>query len=315
MLAQIGFWTLMSTTLTAGVVAAFNPCGFAMLPAYLSYFLGLESDDETDTAHNARRGLVVGLTLTAGFVLFFGLIGLVIQAGVQQGTIFERIPWVTLVFGILIIPLGLAMIFGFEPKINIPRLQKGGRTTDLPSIFVFGVSYAAVSLSCTAPIFLGTVVGSFTRESFAEGMATFFAYAGGMGLVIIFLTMAMALARNSVAATFRKALPYVNRVSGVLLAITGVFLIIYARWELSTFSEDGPSDNGLVDWTTQLQANVTNWVNDFGGVRLALFLLVAVGLLVGLPMMTRRGKAKDVPGADTPADPSTDRLVETAETV
>ena len=28
--------------LAAGLIAAFNPCGFAMLPAYLAYFLGHE---------------------------------------------------------------------------------------------------------------------------------------------------------------------------------------------------------------------------------------------------------------------------------
>jgi len=30
---------------TTGMLATVNPCGFAMLPAYLSYFLGVESAD------------------------------------------------------------------------------------------------------------------------------------------------------------------------------------------------------------------------------------------------------------------------------
>lgn len=289
MLAQAGFWALIGTTLTAGAVAAFNPCGFAMLPAYLGYFLGLDSEDETNTAHNIARAIAVGVTLTLGFVLFFGLIGILTSTIFSQGAIFEKIPYVTLVFGILLIPLGIAMVFGFEPKLNIPRLQKGGKTRDLPSIFMFGLSYAAVSLSCTAPIFLGTVIGSFTRKSFFEGLGAFFAYAIGMGLVITVLTLAMAVFRSGVANAFRKVLPYVNKVSGVLLVLTGIFLIIYARWELSTFSGDGEISTGfLIEESTALQARVTNWVNNFGGTRLALIVAAIIAAAVAWAGLSKR---------------------------
>lgn len=310
MLAQLSFWTLIGTTLTAGAVAAFNPCGFAMLPAYLGYFLGLDSEDETNTAHNIARAIAVGVTLTLGFVLFFGLIGVLTSTLVSQGDIFEKIPWVTLIFGILLIPLGIAMVFGFEPKLNIPRLQKGGKTRDLPSIFLFGVSYAAVSLSCTAPIFLGTVIGSFTRSSFVEGLGAFFAYALGMGLVITVLTLAMAIFRASVANAFRKVLPYVNKASGVLLVLTGIFLIIYARWELSTFSGTGEIEDGfLVREATNLQATMTNWVNNFGGTRFAIICGLIVAAMVGWASFSSRNKNS------SETVESTDQAAETGEKV
>ena len=31
----------------AGLVSTVNPCGFAMLPAYLSYFVGLTEEDRS----------------------------------------------------------------------------------------------------------------------------------------------------------------------------------------------------------------------------------------------------------------------------
>jgi len=275
MLAQISLAALISLALTQGVVAAFNPCGFAMLPAYLSYFLGLGDDDGDSTAANVIRGLVVGLTLTAGFVLFFGLIGLLTSTVLEAGTIEQYIPYVTLAFGILMIPLGIAMLRGFEPKLNIPRLQKGGKTRDLPSIFMFGVSYAAVSLSCTAPIFFGTVIGSFTREGIVDGTLVFLAYALGMGLVIMVLTLAMSMARNEVATFFRKALPYVNKVSGIFLTIAGVFLIFYGWWEIQ-ISRGNLTTNILVDESNKLGSTITNWVATVGGVRIA----IAIGLIL-----------------------------------
>ena len=78
---------------TLGFVAAFNPCGFALLPAYLSYFLGIEpvtasgsgsstSDSNilsgSDAAGTVTRAFMLGLTLTAGFVAVFWRIWFVI---------------------------------------------------------------------------------------------------------------------------------------------------------------------------------------------------------------------------------------------
>jgi len=60
------------------MVGAVNPCGFAMLPAYLGLYLG--SGDTDGRAHllgHIGRALVVGGLVTAGFVLMFGVAGLV----------------------------------------------------------------------------------------------------------------------------------------------------------------------------------------------------------------------------------------------
>lgn len=62
---------------TAGMVATVNPCGFALLPAYLSAFVGL--DDGTSRASAVGRALKVSAALTAGFVAVFGLFGIVIS--------------------------------------------------------------------------------------------------------------------------------------------------------------------------------------------------------------------------------------------
>ncbi|MCY3968106.1 MAG: cytochrome c biogenesis protein CcdA, partial [bacterium] len=169
----------------AGLVAAVNPCGFAMLPAYLAYFLGIGTNtgtdaDSTDT-RNILAGLRVGLTLTAGFVAFFGIIGALTTSLISTSTITSRGPWITLVVGGLMVLLGIAMLLGFEPKISIPRLSKGGDSRKLISIFLFGVSYAVVSLGCASPVFFGSVSGAFSTDGIWEGMMRFLAYALGMG--------------------------------------------------------------------------------------------------------------------------------------
>ncbi len=264
--------------LSAGLVAAFNPCGFAMLPAYVGYFLGLESDEETNVSRNVVRGLVVGLTMTLGFLFVFGVIGVLTSTFVSEAAVSRRIGYATMTFGVLLVPLGIAMLRGYEPKLRLPRMQAGTGSNQLPSIFLFGVSYAVVSVSCTIGIFLAVVASSFTNEGIVDGTAVYLAYGAGMGLVIMVLTLGVALARNSVATNMRRFLPYVNRVSGVMLALAGAYLIVYGWWEVQVLR--GNTDtNGLVRAGEDLQNRLTLWVDDVDSGRLATAITV---LIVGI---------------------------------
>ena len=287
---ELALSSILSSAFAVGLVAAFNPCGFAMLPAYLSYFVSLESSEEANIGRNIFRGLVVGLTLTVGFVLFFGTVGLLTSTIVSQGAIQSRLSWATFVIGILMVPLGIAMLFGYEPKLLVPRLNKGGTSRQLPSIFLFGVSFAVVSLGCTAPLFFATVVGSFESRNLWEGTLVFLAYAGGMSLIVMILTLATALGRNEIATSMRKVLPYVSKISGGFLVLAGGFLILYGWWEIQVMRGNFGS-NWLVDTSQQFQTNITNWLADMGEARVAVavaFILWAVVLRALWPMLDRR---------------------------
>ncbi len=287
---ELALSSILSSAFAVGLVAAFNPCGFAMLPAYLSYFVSLESSEEANIGRNIFRGLVVGLTLTVGFVLFFGTVGLLTSTIVSQGAIQSRLSWATFVIGILMMPLGIAMLFGYEPKLLVPRLNKGGTSRQLPSIFLFGVSFAVVSLGCTAPLFFATVVGSFESRNLWEGTLVFLAYAGGMSLIVMILTLATALGRNEIATSMRKVLPYVSKISGGFLVLAGGFLILYGWWEIQVMRGNFGS-NWFVDTSQQFQTNITNWLADTGEARVAVavaFILWAVVLRALWPMLDRR---------------------------
>ncbi len=39
---------MLNFSFSAGMTAFFNPCGFAMLPAYVSYYLGQEGEAGRD---------------------------------------------------------------------------------------------------------------------------------------------------------------------------------------------------------------------------------------------------------------------------
>lgn len=272
---------------TLGLVAAFNPCGFAMLPVYLSFFLGKDTDNST--ARNVMRALKVGLALTAGFVVVFGAFGILTSSLLSedgllsQGAVLDYTPYVTFGLGFLLVPFGIAMIAGFEPKLSTPRLQKGGDSGEIVSMFLFGVSYAVVSLGCTIGLFIAGVSSVFTSGSFVDGVAVFVTYGLGMGAVIMTLTVALAMAKTSIATNMRKVLPWVNRISGVLLVLAGIYLVIYGWWEIQVFRGNF-SQNSLVSFFENMQVEINIWIDQTGASRLGagLLLLVGAALIRGL---------------------------------
>jgi cytochrome c-type biogenesis protein len=272
-----------------GLLAAVNPCGFAMLPAYLSYFLGLEGDDDAD--RSILRALAVGLTVTAGFVAVFAVIGYVIENVSTE--VRDKLPHATIVIGAGLVALAIAMLRGYEPTLRLPKFQRGTGSRELGSMFLFGVSYAVASLSCTIATFLGVTTATFDRENVVSGVAVFVVYALGMGSLVVFLTIATALAKTSVARSLRRVLPFVHRVSALLLLASGLYVAYYGWYELRIRSEI--RRDPIVDYFTGRQARLSNWITDVGATRLGIVLGLVIGAAVAAPLLNRRRRQGRVP--------------------
>lgn len=238
-----------AVALTAGMLATVNPCGFALLPAYLSAFVGL--DDRSSRAGAVFRALRVSAVLTAGFVLVFGICGIVI---VQIASSFQRyLPWATIVIGVALVGLGVYLLTGRQLVVNIPKLSVGGADGTLTSMFLFGVSYAVASLSCTIGPFLGATSTTFRNESFLSGVAVFVVYGLGMGLVVGVLTVSVALAKHGLVSRFRSLLPKMNRIAGVFLLIAGAYVAYYGVYEVNIFFFDGDANDPVVEGAEKIQ--------------------------------------------------------------
>jgi cytochrome c biogenesis protein CcdA len=269
---------------SAGMIATVNPCGFAMLPAYLSYFLGLEAGTQP-AWRNVARALAVGSVLTLGFIVVFGVMGIIHEQATQS---FERYtPHATIVIGIVLVVLGVAMLRGFEPKLRLPRLDRGGGSRELPSMFVFGVSYAIASLGCTIAPFLAAVAPTFSEQNFVSGLASFVLYGLGMGTVVISLTIAIALAKTSLTTTLRSLMPHVNRIAGVLLIPTGLYLAYYG-WYAWRVQKGRVRRDPIVRFFENIQTDVQSWISDFGPVRLGFILTVLIAGALALAYLLRR---------------------------
>ena len=268
--------TQLTFAFTAGLVATINPCGFAMLPAYLSYFLGLDRRAGEEGARaGIWRALLTGFTVSAGFLVVFGIVGLLVTAGLTA--INNVVPWVTIGIGIALVALGVAFLSGWQMTAFIPKFDRGGAGRDSRSLFLFGISYAVASVSCGLPTFI--VVVSTSVNDFGSGLVAFGVYAAGMSLVLTSLTISLAMARRSLLTRLRSLMRYTDQLAGVLMVLAGAYLIFY--WLSDRLEWSGL---GIVLNVERWSGDLTNFVAEIGGLRLGLILSVALslGLMVAL---------------------------------
>jgi cytochrome c biogenesis protein CcdA len=276
--------------LTVGMVATVNPCGFPMLPAYLSWFVGVDDDSRAGVAR-VPRALTTGAAVSAGFLAVAGGLGIPIHAGLTE--LYRLMPWLTMLIGAGLAAMGVALLLGRRPGLPLPRLDRGGRSRGLGSMAAFGASYAVASLGCTLPLFLSVVAG---RPNAASGALTVLAYGLGFGLVLTALAVALALARQPLLDRLAAARRSVDRVAGVLLVLAGAYLVWY--WVESLASDPGTTTGSgplpIVDrWSTELAARFGSWGS---GLALVLAAVVAGAALLAVAGGRRRGAPGPGPG-------------------
>ena len=204
---------LVALAFAAGLVAALNPCGFAMLPGYLALVVR-GTDGGALTALSRAAAATAAMAL--GFIAVFGTFGILTVAA--AATVQRYLPYLTVVIGIVLVALGIWLAIGRE--LHVPaafeRIQRAP-TARLGSMFGYGLGYAAASLSCTIGPFLAVTGTAFRDGSVLGGVSVYLAYAAGFTLVVGALAVAAALASSAVADRMRRVMPYVNRIGGCLL--------------------------------------------------------------------------------------------------
>jgi cytochrome c-type biogenesis protein len=252
---------LVAFAFSAGLGTFFAPCAYPLLPGYVSFYLGETTGDSGSVASAdggqqapespefdgfgtgplatrladilalvvpARlaprlvRAAAVGTVVSLGFFLVYGVLaGITAALGSQ---ILGRISVLELVVGVILIVVGSAAALGYDlptPTVRLPE-----RRRSVGGFFGFGVLYAAAAAGCTAPIFVGIGVQAVAAGP-AVAVATFSAYAAGMSLLMVAVTVASALGRETLLTRLAGRTDLIERVMGVLLVVAGAVQLYF----------------------------------------------------------------------------------------
>lgn len=215
--------------IVAGMVAAVNPCGFALLPAYLGLYLG-DGRDQPGTARLAGRAVVISVSMTASFVLLFGAAG--ILAGLTATVLTSSLPWIGTAVGAGLILLG--GIVGAGREVGSPlglraagRFRRPALAGGIGGYAAYGAAYGLASLGCTLPVFLGVVATSFQLHGAAEATGQFMLFGLGMGILLTAVTLASAFFGHGLATRLRSASRHAGWVTAILLWLAGAYVMYY----------------------------------------------------------------------------------------
>jgi cytochrome c-type biogenesis protein len=265
--------------LSAGIITAFNPCGFAMLPAYVSYFVGQTAPgaEQPPLAKRLLRAALTGGVVTIGFMTVYGVMGIVATEFLSRIT--SVVPFISIGVGVVLAVLGVAMLRGYELKLRLPRMKSARKGSSMASMYVYGVSYAVVSLSCGFAGFLSTVISASNEGSFVDSMKVYLAFTSGMGLVLILLSFAVALAQQGFVRGMKKVLPYVNRISGAMLILAGLYVAYYGYYSYR-ITRGLAVAAGPVAWVESASTAVLRRVNKLSTSTLTLLVLSVAAVVV-----------------------------------
>ena len=203
-----------------GLLSFLSPCVLPLVPSYLGFITGFTFNE---MANRRRIAMIHALLFVLGFTLIFMLFG---ASATALGRVLKYYDvWFQRIGGVLIILFGLYCLgwiklafLDQDARLHLDRKPVGY----LGSVLV-GMAFAAGWTPCIGPI-LGAILGlAATEASLAKGMVLLGAYS--LGLAVPFLVAAYA-AESFLGwfQRFRRYLPWVQRVSGVLLIVVGVLM-------------------------------------------------------------------------------------------
>jgi len=205
----------LTVTLVAGAYALLSPCGYPMLPGYISYYLGVTSSLIKAVSH--------GVACVLGMITVFSTIGAI--ASLVGSVINPFISYLELVAGISTILFGVSILIeiDFSP-LNL--LLKAPKSRGAAGIFLYGVIYGLATLGCSAPVFFSILSWAIASGPM-NGFITFLAYAIGMSVPVILTTVLVVMAKKSILKKIVKMTPWLQKMSGIILIIIGTYLIYY----------------------------------------------------------------------------------------
>ncbi|MBQ0983370.1 cytochrome c biogenesis protein CcdA [Streptomyces sp. F63] len=267
------------------MLAAVNPCGFALLPAYLSLLVLDDGGRRPSRAAAVGRALTATAAMTAGFTAVFTVFGLVIAP--VAGQVQRHLPWFTIVFGLALGLVGVWLLAGRHLPALLPAFGRAPTVSrSLPAMALFGGAYAVASLGCTIAPFLAIVVSAFRGGSVRQGVLLFAAYAAGMGLVTGAAALSVALTRTARVGGLRRLGGIASRLGGGLLLTAGAYVAYYGWYEIRALN-GGPVTDPVVGGAGAVQSLLSGVLADLG---VPVVAAVFAGLLGAALFVLRRSR-------------------------
>jgi cytochrome c-type biogenesis protein len=205
----------------AGLLSFLSPCVLPLVPSYIGFLTGMTLPEMTG---RRRTALVHALLFVAGFSLIFILLGASATALGRALNYYQ--VWLQRIGGVLIILFGLLCLGVFKVGLLTQerRVHLEHKPVGYLGSVLAGMAFAAGWTPCIGPV-LGGILGlAATSADVSRGMMLLAVYSAGLALPFLIAAVAVDSFLEWFQR-FRRFLPWVMRISGVILVLVGVLLV------------------------------------------------------------------------------------------
>lgn len=282
---------------TLGMLAAVNPCGFPLLPAYLELFTGGRTHG--GLVGRAGRAVTAAAFSTLGFIVLFASFGVVVEVGwsVVADHALTVARYVMVGVGVAMAAVGSAALLHCPLRVRLPELRSGLGLRRPAALVVFGVSYGIASLGCALPLFVSGVATTFTHHGAVDGIASFVAYSLGMGAVLGALALLVALAGPAAARPLRRVSRLIPVLGNLLLLAVGLYLAWYWLAAIAAPVSSSPIERTVATIQQHVAAVLADHPALIGGV-------LGAGLIAAVLVGGLSERHRSSPGVHQPPRPA-----------
>lgn len=224
--AQVS-WLLL---FAEGFATFVSPCILPMLPVYLIYLGGEQSEGRY------WRRLRNAVAFVLGFTVIFTLLGM--GASALGQFLQEHMIWLQRIGGVILIVFGLQFLGVFRIAFLNREVKPEYQVKDggFFSSMLFGAAFSLGWGPCSGPLLGAALMTASQAGGLLRGGVMLFVYAMGLGLPFIVVAMLMERLKG-LLDWFKKHQRRIQQICGVLLIVVGIaFLTDAYSWYASLFN-------------------------------------------------------------------------------
>ncbi len=206
-------------TFIEGIASFISPCLLPMIPIYISYFVGKDEKKTNKAVINS-----------IGFVCGFSIVFLVLSIFASSFGVFvsEYIKYIKIVFGIIIILLGLNYMEILNLKIiNKSRvMNKNAKDLNFIKSVLFGIFFSISWTPCIGTFLSSALLLIAKQQDILKGIVLMLLYSIGLGIPFV-ISVVLIEKLKSAFNFIKRHYDKIKIISGIILIGMGIYIIFF----------------------------------------------------------------------------------------
>lgn len=215
------FLNIFFTPFLLGILSFLSPCSFPLIPGYVGFLL--------KEGKGLLNKIILSISFTIGVLTTMFLFGMIIAFFMYTISFFLSILMniTSFISGVLIFLFGIFVFF--EKKLPMRSFIKFSLITEniFSGGFIYGILYGPLVFSCNFPLVLSMFLYSITFIEFFNKVLTFIFYGIGLSVPFVILSLSSEGIRRIIAKKFIVKQKLIQKISGLILIIVGLYILIY----------------------------------------------------------------------------------------